>query len=162
MENNDKDQDKKQEMETGSYMKFAAMLAISFVIMYSVMFLNVAEFDHIYLSVTRVYMTILMVAPMAVVMLLMMGGMYKNKKLNIGILAGSVLVFVVTLVFLREQTFIGDRQYMKAMIPHHSSAILTSENAAISNAETQKLAAEIIEAQEKEIKLMKQLLGEQQ
>ncbi len=162
MENNDKDQDKKQEMETGSYMKFAAMLAISFVIMYSVMFLNVAEFDHIYLSVTRVYMTILMVAPMAVVMLLMMGGMYKNKKLNIGILAGSVLVFVVTLVFLREQTFISDRQYMKAMIPHHSSAILTSENAAISNAETQKLAAEIIEAQEKEIKLMKQLLGEQQ
>lgn len=162
MENNDKDQDKKQEMETGSYMKFAAMLAISFVIMYSVMFLNVAEFDHIYLSVTRVYMTILMVAPMAIVMLLMMGGMYKNKKLNVGILAGSVLVFVVTLVFLREQTFIGDRQYMKAMIPHHSSAILTSENAAISNAETQKLAAEIIEAQEKEIKLMKQLLGEQQ
>ncbi len=162
MENNDKDQDKKQEMETGSYMKFAAMLAISFVIMYSVMFLNVAEFDHVYLSVTRVYMTILMVAPMAIVMLLMMGGMYKNKKLNVGILAGSVLVFVVTLVFLREQTFIGDRQYMKAMIPHHSSAILTSENAAISNAETQKLAAEIIEAQEKEIKLMKQLLGEQQ
>lgn len=160
MEN--EDHKKSNEMHSNSYIKLALNLAISFVIMYAVMFLNVAEFNHIYLSLTRVYMTLLMVAPMAIVMILMMGAMYKNKKMNIGIIAGSALVFILALVFLRNQTFIGDRQYMRAMIPHHSSAILTSENADIQNADTQKLATDIIEAQKQEIKLMKQYLEQQQ
>lgn len=161
MEHDHNEHDKKQKMEKDNYVKLAVNLAISFVIMYAVMFLNVAEFNHIYMSLTRVYMAILMVAPMAIIMILLMGAMYKNKKMNIGIIAGSALVFILALVFLRNQTFISDRQYMKAMIPHHSSAILTSENATINNAETQKLATEIIEAQEREIKEMKQYLGEQ-
>ena len=151
----------KDEMKTGNYLKFALMMAASFVIMYAVMFMNVTKFDHIYLSVTRFYMTLLMIAPMAVLMLLFMRGMYKNKKINIGIIAGSVLVFILALVFLRTQTFTGDTQYMKAMIPHHSSAILTSQNADLQDPEVQKLAKEIIEAQEKEIALMKQLLEKQ-
>jgi uncharacterized protein (DUF305 family) len=146
------------DMKSGSYAKFALMLTASFISMYIVMFLNVAEFNHIYLSVMRFYMTILMIAPMAVIMLLFMRGMYKSQKVNAAILAGSVLVFALTFYFVRTQAFVGDTQYMKAMIPHHSSAILTSSEADISDPEVKKLAEDIIKAQEKEIALMKQYL----
>lgn len=123
------------EMQSGnsnmmmSYKKFSLMLVISFIIMYAVMFLNVDEASHIYLSTTRTYMALLMVSPMAVVMLLMMGKMYPNKQLNTGIIVGSVIVFGLGLAGLRTQTPVGDVQYMKAMIPHHSSAILVSKHA---------------------------------
>lgn len=148
------------EMKQGSYLKFAAMLGTSFVIMYAVMFLNAAEFDHVYLSVMRFYMTVLMIAPMAIVMLLFMRGMYKNQKVNAGILAGSVIVFLLTFYFVRTQAFIGEKQWMRAMIPHHSSAILTSSEADISDPEIKKLAEEIVKTQEDEIRLMKKWLEE--
>lgn len=138
-----------------SYTKLAISLCCSFVVMYAVMFLNVAESNHIYLSLTRTYMTLLMVAPMAVIMLLVMGGMYKNKGKNAVIAIGSIIVFVASLFFLRNQTFVSDVQYMKAMIPHHSSAILTSNHAHIKDPEVRKLADDIIKAQEKEIAEMK-------
>ncbi|WP_338814980.1 DUF305 domain-containing protein [Bernardetia sp. Wsw4-3y2] len=140
------------------YIKFALMLTVSFVIMYGVMFLNVAELNHIYLSNTRLYMTLLMVSPMAILKLFFMSDMYKDKKLNIGIVFLSVYIFITALLFLRTQTFISDEQYMKAMIPHHSSAILVSENATFKNSEVKELSVEIIKAQEKEIAEMKKLL----
>ncbi len=140
------------------YIKFALMLTVSFFIMYGVMFLNAAEFSHIYLSNTRLYMTLLMISPMAILKLFFMSDMYKDKKLNIGIVFLSVSVFISALLFLRNQTFISDEQYMKAMIPHHSSAILVSENATFKNEKVKTLSIEIIKAQEKEIAEMKRLL----
>ncbi len=134
-----------------SYKKFSLMMVISFIIMYTVMFLNVIEIKHYHTSISRIYMALLMVAPMAVVMMLMMGKMYPDKKINMGITVGSIVVFVVTLIALRSQVPIDDVQYMKAMIPHHSSAILTSERADIKDPEVKKLSEEIIEAQRKEI-----------
>jgi len=103
-------------------------------------------------------MAILMVAPMAVVMMLMMGEMYPDKKMNVSIIAGAIFVFAVTLAALRTQTPISDVQYMKAMIPHHSSAILTSKEANIKDPEVKKLAEEIIKSQEEEIAQMKKIL----
>lgn len=137
------------------YLKFALMMATSFVIMYAVMFLNVASIDHVMLSTMRTYMTLLMIAPMAVVMLLFMWRMYKNKKLNVLILAVSVVGFGAVYYMMQNQTGISDVQYMKAMIPHHSSAILTSDNANLKDPETKKLADEIIALQKEEIALMK-------
>ncbi len=134
-----------------TYKKFALMMAVSFIIMYIVMFLNIIEINHYHTSVTRIYMTILMVSAMAVVMMLMMGGMYPDKKTNMGIIAAGAVVFIITLIALRSQTPIGDVQYMKAMIPHHSSAILTSERANIQDPEVKKLSEDIIKAQRKEI-----------
>ena len=142
-------------MKNSNYLKFALMMATSFLIMYAIMFTNVAEFDHIMLSTTRTYMTILMMCPMVIVMLLFMWKMYANKKLNIAIISLAILLFFSTLYALRNQVFIDDIKYMKAIIPHHSSAILTSKNASFKDAETQKLADEIIAAQKKEIALMK-------
>ncbi|WP_225307280.1 DUF305 domain-containing protein [Adhaeribacter soli] len=145
-------------MDAGNYKKFALMLALSFLIMYAVMFLNVAETDHIYLSLSRTYMTLLMVSPMAILMLLMMPMMYKHKKLNRLIMVSALLVFVLTLTFLRKQIPVNDQQYMKAMIPHHSSAIMVSKNADLKDPELKKLSEDIIEAQEKEIRQMKHIL----
>jgi hypothetical protein len=145
-------------MKDNNYKKFFLMLTASFFIMYGVMFLNVNEFDHVHLSTTRLYMTLLMVSPMALVMLLVMGKMYENKNRNIIIALLSIVVFVLSLIFLRTQTGIGDRQYLNAMIPHHSQAILTSQRANIQDPEVKELAEEIIKAQEEEIAQMKKIL----
>lgn len=133
-------------------------MAVSFVIMYAVMFLNADLFDHVMLSTTRTYMTILMVAPMAVSMLLFMWGMYENKKVNFMILGTAVILFIATLTMLRNQTLIADVQWMKAMIPHHSSAIMVSQKAHLKDPEAQQLAKDIIEAQKKEIAQMKAMI----
>lgn len=141
-----------------NYGKFALMMGVSFVVMYAVMFLNADVFDHVMLSNTRTYMTLLMIAPMAISMMLFMWGMYKNKKLNYIIMGLSAIVFVATLYGLRQQVFISDVQWMKAMIPHHSSAIMVSQKAHLKDPEAIKLAEEIIEAQEREIAQMKKMI----
>ena len=145
-------------MNSNNYLKFGLMMIVSFIIMYAVMFANVASTGHIMLSSMRTYMTILMVAPMAVSMMLFMWGMYENKKLNKVIIGLSVIIFAVTFYMMRTQAGISDVDYMKGMIPHHSSAILTSQESDLKDPETKKLAEEIIKAQEKEIALMKELI----
>lgn len=147
-----------QKMDRGMYEKLMISLLISFVIMYIVMFLNVSEGNHIYLSLSRTYMALLMVSPMAIVMLLVMGKMYPDKKRNTIIIITSLIIFIVSLAALRTQTPVGDVQYMKAMIPHHSSAIMTSENASLQDPEVKKLAEEIIKAQEEEISKMESII----
>jgi peptidoglycan/LPS O-acetylase OafA/YrhL len=141
------------------YPKFALIMVVSFVIMYLIMFLNVAEIDHIYNSLTRFYMTTLMIAAMAISMLLFMWKMYPNNKMNLGIIAFAAISFFGTLYLLRTQTPINDVQWMKAMIPHHSSAIMTSSKVGFKDAEVQELADDIIIAQEKEIKQMKEMIN---
>ena len=145
-------------MKNKSYQKFALMMAVSFVIMYGVMFLNADVFDHVMLSTTRTYMTILMISAMAVTMMLFMWGMYENKKTNYIIIASALVIFVSTLTMLRNQTLIADVQWMKAMIPHHSSAIMVSQKAHLKDPEAQQLAQDIIEAQKREIEQMKAML----
>ncbi len=145
-------------MKVGMYTRFGLMMLTSFVIMYAVMFTNVASPEHVMLSSMRTYMTILMIAPMAITMMLYMWGMYSNKKLNKIIIAVSVVIFAGTFYFMRNQTGISDVDYMKGMIPHHSSAILTSQESNLKDPETKKLAEEIIIAQKEEIALMKELI----
>lgn len=145
-------------MQKSNYGKFGLMMATSFVIMYTVMYFNVDVIDHIYTAQTRTYMTILMIAPMAIVMLLYMWGMYENKRLNYLILAGSLLIGVGTYHIMRQQTFVDDVAWMRAMIPHHSSAIMVSQKAHISDPEAQQLARDIIEAQKEEIAQMKAMI----
>lgn len=149
---------KQESMKGMSYRKFSVMLLISFLIMYLVMFLNMDNISHYHTSATRIYMAILMVAPMAVVMTAMMGKMYPDRKTNMMIMLVAVIVFTVTLVALRTQTPISDVQYMKAMIPHHSSAIMVSKQANIKDPEVKKLSEQIIASQQKEIAEMEQMI----
>lgn len=142
-----------------SYIKLLVMLVISFFIMYVVMFFNVAELNHIYLSTTRFYMAVLMVAPMALLMLFMMGKMFPDRQKNLIIGITASVIFTLSFILLKVQEPIKDAQYMKAMIPHHSSAILTSKNANITDPDVKKLALEIIKSQEEEIARMKKILS---
>ncbi len=140
------------------YVKFGLMMAVSFVVMYAVMFLNVDVFNDVMLSPTRTYMTFLMIAPMVVIMMGFMWTMYDKKTLNYLILGTAVLTFALCYAGLRQQTFVSDVQWMKAMIPHHSSAIMVSQKAHLRDPEAIKLAEEIIEAQEKEIAEMRRMI----
>ena len=145
-------------MKKGMYSKFLIMLLLSFIAMYGSMYMNTYEWDHVWFSLTRFYMAILGICAMAVIMLTVMLGMYKNRKKNIAIYAGSLLIFVSALGLVRAQIPVDDVSWMKAMIPHHSIAILTSKRANITDPEAQKLAKEIIEAQEREIAEMKKII----
>ncbi|PHQ27747.1 MAG: DUF305 domain-containing protein [Halomonas sp.] len=153
MENSNEHKKKNQ------YTKFVGMLAASFVAMYITMYLNTYEWDHVWFSLTRFYMVCLGIAAMAIIMFVAMRGMYKNKKKNIAIVLGSIVLFVSALTLVREQkSTVGDVLWMKAMIPHHSIAILTSKRADIKDPEAKKLAEEIIEAQLREIAQMKKII----
>lgn len=141
-----------------SYGKFFAMIGTSTVIMLGLMYLNSYQFSHVRFSETRTYMAIYMGAAMAVIMLGFMLNMYKNKKANLAIFAGSLIVFAASLFLVRSQVTVQDNAWMKAMIPHHSIAIMTSERAEIDDVRVKELANEIIKAQRREIKEMDWLI----
>lgn len=143
-----------------SYWRFAAMIATSTVVMFSLMYLNTYAQEHVLWSETRLWMAFVMGACMAIIMLGFMLSMYQNKVLNIAIFCGAVIVFAIALWLVRSQATIDDSEYMKAMIPHHSIAIMTSERAQITDPRVRKLADEIIETQRREIAEMKYLIGE--
>ncbi len=140
-----------------SYWRFAAMIATSTVVMYGLMYLNTYAYEHVFWSETRAWMALLMGSTMAIIMLGFMLGMYDRMGVNLAIFGGAAAVFALTLWLVRSQATVDDVDYMKAMIPHHSIAILTSERAQISDPRVRKLAHEIIEAQEREISEMKYL-----
>lgn len=143
-----------------SYARFAAMIATSTIVMFGLMYLNTWALDHIFWSQTRAWMALYMGAVMAIIMLAFMLGMYSNRAVNIGIFAGAALVFALSLYLVRSQTTVQDVSWMKAMIPHHSIAILTSERAGISDPRVRELADGIIEAQRREIAEMKALIAD--
>ena len=142
-----------------SYLRFGAMIATATAVMFGLMYVNAYAWEHVFFSEVRFYMAFLMGACMAIIMLGYMLGMYKNKKVNIGIFVGSALVFALALWLVRSQATIGQVNYMRAMIPHHSIAILTSERAQITDPRVRKLADEIIESQDREIAEMRYLVA---
>jgi magnesium-transporting ATPase (P-type) len=148
-----------QENKSG-YVRFGAMIFVSMIVMYGVMYLNTYDISHVRWSETRLFMTLLMGATMAVIMLSFMQGMYSNKRLNLLIYIGSVLVFLAALFLVRSQVTVDDSAYMSAMIPHHSIAILTSERAQIQDLRVRELADGITETQRREIKEMEWLLDD--
>ena len=140
------------------YLKLFLMIATSTLVMFVLMYLNTYQLSHVFFSETRTYMALYMGATMAVIMLLFMLNMYKDKKKNITVLIASVAVFAGSLFLVRSQATVDDSSWMSAMIPHHSIAILTSERAKIKDKRVQELATNIIEAQRREIKEMQWLL----
>lgn len=142
------------------YGKFLGMISVSTVLMFGMMYLNVYKIDHIFFSQTRFFMALMMGAIMAITMLSFMWKMYDNKRVNITIIFVSIFLFFGSLFMVRSQTAVNDADWMKAMIPHHSIAILTSKRANLTDLEVKELAKRIIDTQEKEIKEMKKMLDE--
>ncbi|MEH6701820.1 DUF305 domain-containing protein [Parasphingorhabdus sp.] len=140
------------------YTSFIVMIATSTLAMFGLMYLNTYALDHIFFSETRTWMALYMGGAMATIMLLFMLGMYDDKKKNAMILGGAVILFASSLYLVRSQDTISDQAWQKAMIPHHSIAILTSERANIEDRRVRELADAIIKAQRREIKEMKWLI----
>ncbi len=141
-----------------NYWRFLAMIATSSAVMFGLMYLNTYQIDHVFWSETRFWMTFVMGGAMMIVMLLFMWGMYKDRTKNLVILSVGALVFALGLWLVRSQATVNDEEYMSAMIPHHSIAVLTSSRAQISDPRVRKLADSIIEAQVREIAEMKLLI----
>jgi len=143
-----------------SYWRFGAMIMTSTVVMFILMYLNTYAIEHLFWSETRTYMAIMMGATMAVIMLSFMLSMYSSRAINAAIFIGAVVVFAASLWLVRSQETVQDRSFMRAMIPHHSIAIMTSGRAEIGDARVEKLAREIRLAQNREISEMRYLIAE--
>jgi len=147
-----------QEMVRHHYLMLGVNLLISLIIMYIAMFAMIWSFGEFVQNINFFYMALVMWAPMAVVMLLTMRPMYPNKKLNGLLYLGFAAVFVVSMIGIREQSLVGDRQFLRSMIPHHSGAVLMCEKAKITDPEIQTLCKGIISSQTSEIDQMKAIL----
>lgn len=141
------------------YPSLALQTAVSGVIMYLVMFVMIDGLDSFFNNLNMVYMTLMMVAPMVVLMILAMGHMFLSRTANIAIITGSVIVFVGSFGLIRTQTTIGDTAFLRSMIPHHSGAILMCREAKLSDPQIKRLCEQIIQSQRREIDEMKGILG---
>lgn len=138
---------------------FAIEMAGEFVIMYLVMYTMIATLDHFYMNVNTLYMTLMMVAPMAVIMLISMRSMFAARRLNWLIGVSAAVLFVVSFTAMRTQAGVGAREFLKSMIPHHSGAILMCEQASLTDPEVIALCKNIVESQTAEIAAMKAMLA---
>ena len=142
------------------YRTFLLMIATGAVLMFGLMYLNTYEASHVWFSQTRLFMTCIMAGAMALVMLFFMRHMYRDRRANTAIVAGSIALIALGLGLVRTQATVDDPAWMKAMIPHHSIAILTSERAHIRDPRVQALADGIIKTQRREIRQMEDLIAD--
>lgn len=144
----------------GSYRKLAIAVGINTVVMFLLTYALIDRFEHFYPNINRGYMAVMMSAPMVVVMLIVMRSMYPDRQRNIILIGAFTALFVAVFTMGRLQTGIGDDQFLRSMIPHHSSAIVMCEESALTDPDILELCEEIVATQEREIAEMKALLGE--
>jgi len=146
------------EMIRHHYLMLGVNLVLSLAIMYLAMFAMIWSWGEFIQNINFFYMALVMWAPMAVVMLLTMKPMYPDKKVNLALYGLFAFVFVISCVGIRDQWAVGNRQFLRSMIPHHSGAILMCEEAKISDPEIKQLCGGIIQSQAEEIAKMKAIL----
>jgi small-conductance mechanosensitive channel len=146
------------ERAMGHYIRLTVTAVLSFLAMYVLMYAMVDRLGDVYPNINQFYMAALMAAPMVLIELALMGSMYTNKAANAAIIAVSLVVLVGAWILIRQQSFVGDRQFLKSMIPHHSGAILMCERAPVQDAEIKKLCRSIVESQRSEIEEMRTIL----
>jgi uncharacterized protein (DUF305 family) len=142
-----------------NYKRLGIVISINALVMFLLTYALIDSWDHFYPNINRVYMALMMVAPMVILMLWVMSSMYENRKLNVILYLGFSLLFVASFILARTQTPVGDDQFLRSMIPHHSSAIVMCEESAITDPQIIELCGEIVEAQVREIAEMKEILA---
>jgi hypothetical protein len=144
----------------GAYGKLFLALGLSLVVMFPLTMAFVAQWSHFHLNLSNFYMAVAMVAPMGLIMLGVMRGMFPDRRLNAGLVIGFLALFALGLWLGRTEAFVGDAQFLRAMIPHHSRAILVCQEAALTDPEIEQLCGQIISSQQEEIDIMNQMLEE--
>lgn len=145
-------------MDYKPYKLLGVTVGVHFFIMFALTYLGVFRLDDIFINLNRFYMAVAMVAPMVILMVLFMSHMYKDKKLNVALYVVSGLLFAGAVFGIRTQLLVGDEQFLKSMIPHHSIAVKTCKYADLQDAEIKELCKQIIKSQEEEITQMKGIL----
>lgn len=145
-----------------SYSRFLGTIAVSTVLMFAMMYLNTWDISHVWFSQTRAWMALYMGGGMAIVMLVAMWSMFPDRKRNVAVLGVAALAFALGLFMVRSQATVDQVSWMRAMIPHHSIAILTSSRADIQDPRVRDLADQIIETQRREIAEMEALIADLQ
>ena len=140
------------------YRQLVVMIIFSFIAMYSLMYAMVNTPANVFNNLNQVYMAALMTAPMVVIELLVMNSMYPDKRRNALLIGASILAAIAFFAFIQGQTAIGDKQFLRSMIPHHAGAITMCEAAPLTDPEIIQLCDQIIANQESEIEQMKLLL----
>lgn len=140
------------------YLTLLISLAISYMVMFAIMFSRVNEWSNLFLSLNQVYMTGLMISTMLIIMLVTMRSMYQNKKLNLILLALGTLLILMFWTLVRTQTGVGNQQFLRSMIPHHAAAILVCQQSSLTNPRIEELCTEIVQTQKEEIRIMKELM----
>ncbi len=146
------------QMHGNSYKKLLIMAVLSFISMYILMYAMVDQFANVLPNINQFYMAGLMAAPMVIIEIILMRDMYKNKNLNLIIMAVSAIALIAFFVCIRQQAGVSDRQFLKSMIPHHAAAILMCQKTEIKDAEIQALCNDIVSGQKHEIAQMKNIL----
>jgi len=146
-------------MMKNAYASLALQTVVSGIIMYLVMFVMIDSLDSFYNNLNMVYMTLMMVAPMVVLMILAMRHMFPSRAANDALLGGAIVIFLGAFALIRTQTTIGDTAFLRSMIPHHSGAILMCREASIRDPEIKALCGQIIRSQAEEIDQMKAILA---
>ncbi len=142
-----------------SYRKLAIVMAINAVVMFLLTYALIDSLDHFHVNINRIYMTLMMVAPMVILMVIVMRSMFGNMRSNIALLVGAAAVFLGSFFLARSQTPVGNEQFLRSMIPHHSSAILMCERSSITDPRIVTLCEEIVRAQKREIAEMEAILS---
>ena len=149
-----------RKMQMMHYRQLGLMAGLSFIAMYILMYAMVDRLPNVFNNWNQFYMAALMTAPMVVIELVTMRMMYPKTGLNAAIIIAALVLGALSFIFIRQQTAIGDAQFLRSMIPHHAGAILMCEQASLSNPRVRALCGQIIESQRQEIAQMKALLGE--
>ena len=145
-------------MKNDSYARLGIALAVSLALMFVLTMSMIRTLDHFYLNLSNFYMALVMVAPMGIVMLLVMWRMFDNTRLNLVLLASFAALFAVAFALGRTETFVGDEQFLKSMIPHHSRAILVCQESSLTDPEIVELCEQIVQTQREEIAQMEAIL----
>lgn len=157
-QNNDSTSDMKSRSGMKPYITLLIALSISYIVMFAIMFSRVNEWSNLFLSLNQVYMTGLMISAMLIIMLVIMGSMFKNKKLNIMLLGLGTALILTFWTLVRTQAGVGNQQFLRSMIPHHAAAILVCQQSSITNPRIKELCTEIVRTQKEEIRIMKELM----
>ena len=142
----------------GQYARFGLTLAVSLVLMFVLSMSMIRTIDHFQVNLSNFYMALIMVAPMGAVMMVAMWGMFANKRLNSVLLASFAALFVAALALGRSEAFVGDEQFLRSMIPHHSRAILVCQESSLTDPEVIRLCEQIVSSQQEEIRQMQSIL----
>lgn len=141
--------------QKGHYGRLLAMTALSFLAMFVLMYAMVDKFANVYANANQAYMAGLMAAPMVIIELVLMRSMYPDAKRNAAIITVALIAMALCWVFIRQQSAVSDRQFLRSMIPHHAGAVLMCERNRLEDPQLKRLCQQIALSQQAEILFMK-------